>query len=258
LIKVYGHTLMKKEVNMDTLYMTADTLISIEDSIPANKRILAFNNVKIFKSNLQGKADSMAYHNLDSVLFLYEDPILWSDANQITADSINIEIINNAVDRMNTTGNSFVVSSDTVNNFNQIKGRDMVAHFRNSKIDKVDVSGNGESIYYALEDDTVTVGMNRIICSDMLIRFKEAQVNTISFYTNPDASFFPPHEILEPETKLNGFSWREEEKPTKEEVVAVRDPSVRQDDIPVLEAASNSTDTKIRPEKKLPQKSLKK
>ncbi len=232
LIKVYGHTLMKKEVNMDTLYMTADTLVSIEDSIAAKKRILAYNNVKIFKSNLQGKSDSLAYHNLDSILYLYEDPVLWSDENQITADSINIEIINNAVDRMNTTGNSFVVSQDTVSNFNQIKGRDMVAHFRSSRIDKVNVNGNGESIYYALEDDTVTVGMNKIICSDMLIKFREAQVNTISFYTNPDASFFPPHEILEPDTRLSGFNWRKDERPKKEEVIAVRYSKGGDDNLP--------------------------
>ena len=220
LIKVYGNALMKKEVSLDTLYLSADTLVSIEDSIPANKRILAYNNVKIFKTTLQGKADSLAYHNLDSILYLYEDPVLWSDDNQITADSINIEIINNAVNKMNSTGNSFVVSQDTINNFNQIKGRDMIAHFKDSKIDKVDVIGNGESIYYALEDDTVMVGMNKIICSNMLIKFKDAQIHTISFYTNPDASFFPPHEILEPDTRLGNFEWREEERPDKMDVLS--------------------------------------
>src|SRR5690606_18376805 len=100
LIKVYGNTLMKKEVNRDTLYLTADTLVSIEDSIAANKRILAYNRVKIFKSNLQGISDSLAYHNLDSILYMYKDPVLWSNENQITGDSINIEIVNNTVDRM--------------------------------------------------------------------------------------------------------------------------------------------------------------
>lgn len=220
--KVYGNALMKKEVSRDTLYLAADTLVSIEDSIPANKRILAYNHVKIYKTDLQGKSDSLAYHNLDSILYFYDDPVLWSDENQITADSINIEIINNAVDRMNTKGNSFVVAEDTIKNFNQIKGRDMVAHFGDGQIDKVYVYGNGESIYYALEEDTVMVGMNKIICSNMLIKFKEGQANSISFYTNPDASFFPPHEILEPETRLKGFAWREEERPRKIDVVPFR------------------------------------
>src|SRR5690606_5324655 len=108
----------------------------------------------------------------------------------------------------------------TINHFNQIKGRKMVLHFRNSQLDKVDVFGNGESIYYALEEDTVTVGMNRIICSNMLIKFKESQMNSIAFYTNPDASFFPPHEITKDNNRLQGFSWREEERPKKRDVLA--------------------------------------
>ncbi len=222
IIKVYGNTLMKKEVNRDTLYLTADTLVSIEDSIAANKRILAYNRVKIFKSNLQGISDSLAYHNLDSILYMYKDPVLWSNENQITGDSINIEIVNNTVDRMNSKGNSFVVSQDTLNNFNQIKGRDMVAHFLNGDIDRVYIYGNGESIYYALEKDTILTGMNKIICSNMLIKFREGKANSISFYTNPDASFFPPHEILEPDTRLSGFAWREEERPDKQDVIPER------------------------------------
>lgn len=219
LTKVYGTPLMTKIVNEDTLYMSADTLVSIEDSIATKKRILAYNDVKIFKSNLQGIADSLSYHVSDSMLYFYNDPVLWSDENQISADSINVEIRNNRIDRMNTQINSFVVSVDTVGNFNQIKGRDMTAIFKDNKIDRVHVIGNGESIYYALEDDTVTIGMNRILCSNMLIRFKNSTVNKISFYTNPDARFIPPHEIQEPDTRLKGFAWREEERPEKEDVV---------------------------------------
>ena len=142
---------------------------------------------------------------------------------------------------MNSRGNSFIVSRDTIGDFNQIKGRDMVANFRNSQIDKVNVLGNGESIYYALEKDTVMVGMNKIICSNMLIKFKEGQVNSISFYTNPDASFFPPHEILEPESKLKGFAWREEERPLKKDVVPSSDETAVSNSAPQTGAKGTAT-----------------
>jgi lipopolysaccharide assembly outer membrane protein LptD (OstA) len=48
--QVYGDPLLKKMMNEDTLYLRADTLISIDDSLEANKRLLAFHNVKIYKS----------------------------------------------------------------------------------------------------------------------------------------------------------------------------------------------------------------
>lgn len=217
--KVYGNPLMTKQVNEDTLFMSADTLVSIEDSIAARKRILAYHDVKIFKSNLQGKSDSLAYHVNDSVLYFYGDPVLWSDENQISADSIDVEIRNDKIDRMNTYVNSFVVSVDTLDHFNQIKGRDMIAFFKNDEINRVKVIGNGESIYYGLEGDSVTLGMNRILCSDMLIHFKNSKVNEITFYVKPEGRFIPPHEIEEPDTRLNGFSWRVDERPGREDVV---------------------------------------
>ncbi len=60
--KVFGDPLLKKPLGQDTLYLRADTLISLDDSLEANKRLLAFHNVQIYKSDLQGKADSLVYY----------------------------------------------------------------------------------------------------------------------------------------------------------------------------------------------------
>ena len=52
---------MKKIFVQDTLFLSADTLINIEDSIPQKERLLAFHNVRIYKTDLQGIADSLSY-----------------------------------------------------------------------------------------------------------------------------------------------------------------------------------------------------
>ncbi|MEQ9657517.1 OstA-like protein, partial [Fulvivirga sp.] len=88
--KVYGNALMKKVMGLDTLYLTADTLMAIESKDPKKERVLAYKNVRIFKSDLQGKSDSLSYHTADSTLFFYQDPVLWTSGNQMTADSINV------------------------------------------------------------------------------------------------------------------------------------------------------------------------
>ena len=217
--KVYGNALMKKVMGLDTLFLSADTLMAIEDKDPAKERVLAFKNVRIFKSDLQGKSDSLSYVTADSTLFFYQDPVLWTSGNQMTADSINILINNGTIDRLNMNQNSYVVSTDSIDNYNQVKGRRMVARFNDGKINKVNVYGNGESLFFALNDDeTELIGMNRIFCSDMVINFKLNKADNISFYVNPDASFIPPHELKEPDKKLSGFAWRIEEKPTLEEM----------------------------------------
>ncbi|MGB3180083.1 MAG: OstA-like protein [Cyclobacteriaceae bacterium] len=217
--KVFGRAVMRKVVGQDTVYLSADTLVAIDSKVDAEKRVLAYPDVRIWKSNLQGRADSLAYFVADSLIRFFDDPILWSDRNQIEGDSIWITLKNKGLDRMFVRQNSFVVSEDTLNNYNQVKGRNMVATFRENDIRSVDVEGNGESIYFALERDTILTGMNKIICSNMKIFFDESQLSRINFYVQPDANFIPPHEITTDQRTLDGFSWRIKSRPTLSDVL---------------------------------------
>jgi lipopolysaccharide export system protein LptA len=226
--KIYNNAYIAKITdNLDTLFITADTLVSIENEDPLKKRLLAYQHVKIFKSDLQGIADSLEYRVSDSVLFFYKKPILWNVGNQMTADSISMQIANNTINKIFMVANAFVISKDTLLNFNQIKGRKMTAEFANSKINRVLVMGNGESIYFALDDkDQLLLGMNKIICSNITIRFKEGKVNNLSFYVQPDANFIPPHELKAEDKLLKGFEWKEKEKPLRKDVVKPRSEKV--------------------------------
>jgi hypothetical protein len=49
--------------------------------------------------------------------------------------------------------------------------------------------------------------MNKIICSDITIRFLGGKVSTLSFYVKPEANFIPPHELKEEDLQksLRGF-----------------------------------------------------
>ena len=232
--KVYGNAYVAKiDDEQDTLFIAADTLVSIENEDPKKKRLLAYNHVKIFKSDMQGTADSLVYASSDSTIYFYSDPVLWTSGNQLTADSIRILLKGRAIDKIYLVANSFVISEDTLKNYNQIKGRKMVANFDGQAISHVSVQGNGESLYYALQEpekevkkDSTKVsvspfimGMNKIICSNMKINFKEGKVNNISFYIKPDASFIPPHELKEGDKRLKGFKWRSKERPEKDDVV---------------------------------------
>ncbi|HRI80360.1 MAG TPA: OstA-like protein [Cyclobacteriaceae bacterium] len=229
--KVYGHAYVARVTDeQDTLFISADTLVSIESKDPKKKRLLAYNNVRIFKSDLQGIADSLAYVASDSILYFYRQPVLWANENQMTSDSIRILLEKKKISRIYMVSNSFVASQDSMSNFNQIKGRKMTAFFDGKHIDHVVVEGNGESIYYALQEKEIeengktekigiVSGMNKIICSNMKLNFREGKVSTIRFYVKPDASFIPPHELKQEDTLLKGFLWRGESRPTRDKVV---------------------------------------
>ncbi|MCI0750733.1 MAG: hypothetical protein L0Y35_02750, partial [Flammeovirgaceae bacterium] len=220
--KIYDRAYVAKITDdEDTLFMRADTLVSIDDKDPKKKRILAYHNVRIFKSDLQGIADSLEYRSADSTIFFYKNPVLWTQGNQMTADSISMLILNNTINKIFMDSKAFVISTDTLKNFNQIKGRKMVAEFAGKGLKRVVVTGNGESLYFALEDKTnLLMGMNKILCSNMVIRFKEGRVTNLSFYVKPEANFIPPHEIKLDDKELSGFEWVIQDRPTKEDVVS--------------------------------------
>ncbi|PVY43214.1 OstA-like protein [Pontibacter virosus] len=223
--KVWGSPVMETIMDGDTLYMAADSLISREAKADGQPSMLfAFNNVKIYKSDLQGTCDSLSYNRTDSLMYMHRNPTLWSEQSQIVGDTIRIHMRNKTIDKMYVFSNSFITSEDSLQNYNQVKGRNMVAHFQDGRMRRVNVNGNGESIYFALEGDSVLTGMNRAVCSDMVLNFAENKVKSISFLVNPDAKFIPPHELQASDRRLEGFAWLEELRPDKKEVLAPRAP----------------------------------
>lgn len=221
--KVYDRAYLAKITDEgDTLFMRADTLVSIDNKDPKKKRILAYGNVKIYKTDLQGIADSLEYRIADSTLVFYQQPVLWTNENQLSADSISMQIENNTIKRIFLKANAFVVSEDTIiHDFNQIKGRKMTAEFKGQKLHTVWVDGNAENLYFALDEKTNSMmGLNKIICSRILIRFKEGKVDTFSSYVKPEAKFIPPHELEDGDKKLRGFSWQVDKRPARKDVVA--------------------------------------
>lgn len=207
----YENAYMKTMMQGDSLFIKADTLFS-DQSDPENKYITAYKGVQLFKSNMQGIADSMSYNFTDSTIYMYQDPVIWSNNSQITADSINIEIINNKVNKMNLAIKSFVISQDSTKNFNQVSGKTMEVYFKNGFVSKTDVNRNAESIYYVVDEIGAT-SMNKLKCSSMSLIFENNVVTEIRTYREVDAQVIPNFEIKITDKRLRGFNWRFSEKP---------------------------------------------
>jgi lipopolysaccharide export system protein LptA len=209
---VYGHALMKNILEKDTLYLTADTLVSVNIEKDSIRKLFAYKNVLIYKSDLSGKCDSLGYDVKDSTIHFYQKPILWANGSQMQADSMSLFMTNQKLREMRLRGHSFIITKDSVAHYNQIKGRKVWVHFaEDSKVKRVQVDGNGESVYYVMDDKQVTTGLNRVECSRMNIFFDDNKVKRIAFITKPEAKFAPPKEWKEELEYLDGFNWRAKE-----------------------------------------------
>ncbi len=192
----------------DTLHLAADTLQSFKTSAEDSSRnFLGYPDVRIFKSDLQGLCDTVFFNGTDSIFNLKGSPILWSDSSQFIADTINIYLDSNQIDKIKFLQNALIVNTADEFFFNQIKGREMTAFFADNSIHKMKINGNAESIYYAMDDSTGYFGVNKSVSSKMTLYFENSELNSIHSYRDPVANVFPmvgtDHEAL----KLPGFKW---------------------------------------------------
>ena len=195
----------------DSLFLHADTLLSEVDT-SGTKFIKAFHGVRIYKSNLQGKCDSLTYSFADSVIHLYVRPVLWSEENQLSAEYIEIRTENQEPKTMYLDQSAFIVSSEDTSKFDQIKGKNMTCHFRHNQMYRIDVNGNGQTVYYPKDKEGI-IGVNKAECSDLIINLVDGKVNSITFLKKPDAILYPLEKAPINELILKGFSWLDDIRP---------------------------------------------
>jgi len=198
----------------DTLYMFADTLYSRKDSND-NRIFRAYHHLSFYMNEMQGKADSMVYFFTDSMMILYADPVLWSDMNQLTGDTVRIWMKASKADSMWVGRNSFMVGEEDTVGYNQIKGKEMRAKFRDNQLARLHVIGNSESIYYNKNDEGHYEGMNECIAQEMIISLVDNEVRKIRFNADPEGKYHPIHEVLFQEFQLDGMRWRIAERPLR-------------------------------------------
>lgn len=192
----------------DSLFIHSDTMWMYFDKDRNAKKMLSYRNVRFFRNDLQGKCDSLAYDMHDSTIRLYNAPVLWSGVNQLTADSINIMISGNTVDSLVMYNTAFIVSKDSTNTFNQIRGKDMVGYFRDNVLYKISVDGNAQTVYYIREDDGYLIGVNIAESSAMNIRLRNNEVHTINYVSEPKEVMYPVKELPADMRTLKGFNWQ--------------------------------------------------
>ncbi|MBL4592656.1 MAG: hypothetical protein JKX68_02450, partial [Flavobacteriales bacterium] len=227
--------MMMQVMDDDTFYMHADTFIIyrelikidsvlIGDSLVINtdsllmdttRNMLAYNHAKFYKSDMQGKADSIVYNFSDSTINFYNDPIIWSKENQITAAFIYLLMSDDEIDRMFMNKDAFIISkADSLrDNYNQIKGKNMIGYFKDSELHKINVFQNSETIYYAIDDEGKYIGVNKMSGNDMLIFLKDNEIQTITFIKDPLGELSPLNQVSPKDVILKGFSWRIKERP---------------------------------------------
>ena len=222
-------------IDQDSLYIHADTLIATG---PTEKKILrGYYDVRIFKTDLRGKSDSLHLDQSTGLIKLLKlplsrkenqilttsqknkkNPVLWFGKSQMSGDKIFLtsDMQTKKLDSLKIIGNSWIIEKDSISDtgFNQIKGGVLDGLFKEGELREIDVSKNTEVIYYMYSDeDNELIGIDKTTCSRLKMVTKENQIEDITFFVSPDGNLFPDKDLPLNERKLEGFIWREDERP---------------------------------------------
>jgi lipopolysaccharide export system protein LptA len=202
----------------DTLFAKADTLYIYFDTVTNDiQRIKAFYNVRFFRNDVQGKCDSLHYVVADSIVYMRTKPVIWAEDSQLSGDSINVHISNQNIEKLLMRPNAFVIQQDSINGFNQVKGKQITTFFKSNDIDHMFNEGNAETVYWLRDDDGSLIGVNFSQSSEMDIKVKNKQISNIKYYKNIKETLYPEEQLKDNMEYLDGFLWLKDEKPVRGE-----------------------------------------
>lgn len=218
---VTGNAYAVKAFTLDSLYFHADTIMAVQQK-DSTRVIKAYFNARFYKSNAQGKSDSVFYNETVGLLKSFRDPILWSGGQQITGDTIYL--YNNpekqVLDSVHIFNNSFAISKvDSLmeKEYNQVKGKFMIGYFLNNELNLVEVHENAQAITYADDENDENntkerIGINMSDCGIIEAEISGNNIDVLACRIQASSKLYPESKLPEKLRYLKDFNWRGEEQ----------------------------------------------
>lgn len=215
-------------VGLDSLAVGADSLASATDSLAVQKDsipepldstkisfITAVKNVKLYKSDIQIACDSLAYNDLDSLVRMYERPVVWNESNrQYSADSLFAVLKNQSLQKASLMSNAFIIIKEDTLCYDQIRATEMLAYFDTTgALSRFDAMGDANAIFY-LQEDSVYATVNKSEAKMLSAYFKNGDIDRVYYFESAKNDGYPVAQMTSEERVLKGFSWQPELRPS--------------------------------------------
>lgn len=197
----------------DSLFLHGDTLVMQTDSI--HRVVRAFYQVRFYRSDLQGICDSLHYASADSTIYMFGDPVVWNESNQVLGNQIDILLNDSTIEKAIVRDYALTIQDRMEDNqFNQVSGRDMTSYFRDGAIYYVLVEGEAVSLYYLVEEDSTIIGLNKMESAYMSMDIEDNKIVKLKTWSATTAQTTPLPELKPENARLKGFVWLDYLRPT--------------------------------------------
>lgn len=226
---VTGRARAREFSQKDTIYLHADTLCTlinhvVNDSVNDSVRVLrAFNEVRFYRSDVQGICDSLQLSEADTIINMYRHAVVWNLERQIFGDEINIHLNDSAADWATLPTGGFMAEHLGEIYYDQLSGKKMKAWFENKELRRLDVDGNVQVIMFPQENDSTYNKMVSAESSYLRLNLKPKQeVDRISMWPEVSGKVTPLYLAKNADLYLPQFKWYDELRPkTPDEIYDV-------------------------------------
>ncbi len=203
------------------MHVHADTLKTFKDSI--YNEAIAWHGVRFYREDVQGLADSLVYSSRDSIIHLTNEPVVWHENQQFSAEVIRILTENQEPTEVHLEQGALSIERVDFVYFNQLSGKEIIAYIDSSELRRVYVDGNAETIYFIQEEaDKYWIGANRTISSFVNIYIKDKKADRIVLTPASSGEFHPIHLLTDEFVYLSSFFWLESQRPRNPDDVFLR------------------------------------
>ena len=215
----------------DTIYLHADTLCTlinhiVNDSVNDSVRVLrAFNQVRFYRSDVQGICDSLQLSEADTIINMYRHAVVWNLERQIFGDEINIHLNDSAADWATLPTGGFMAEHLGEIYYDQLSGKKMKAWFEDKELRRLDVDGNVQVIMFPQEEDSTYNKMVNAESSYLRLNLKPKQeVDRITMWPEVSGKVSPLYLTKKADMYLPQFKWYDALRPkTPDDIYDVSD-----------------------------------
>ncbi|HPJ82621.1 MAG: hypothetical protein GX474_07705 [Bacteroidales bacterium] len=183
--------------------------------------LYGYNNVRVYKSDIQSVCDSLVFNSIDSMMRQYGSPVLWNQESQLSADSIQFRFSRDSLYRVDFLSSAFLISQEEEVFFHQIKADLMYAHVRDNDIYRFDAKKNARALFYIPEDSIIT-SLNIKECDEMNVWLKNRRAERIIYKTSIKSDMIPLYDLKKDQERLAGFNWRAPDRPMDRHAITSR------------------------------------
>lgn len=198
----------------DSLHVPADSLSLAPKDSTKISFIYGIRNVKVFRNDMQVACDSLAYTDLDSLIRLYENPIVWNEIKrQYSADSITVIVKNRSIDRASLMSNAFIIVQEDTLSYDQIRGTEMMAYFDSTgALRRFDSMGGASGVFYIEENGSLAT-VNKFESKMLTATLKDGNIQDLNYFDAVKTDAYPVVQMKKDEKILKGFDWQPDKRP---------------------------------------------